>query len=117
MSVEKDLPVWAALMVLAVVICGSLFAAQRYEMAAAENVGVTVMMGVVVAFFGWMKNNPPETFSPTKFVITPLIGILAGLMSAFMGYSYEQTVTWLVSSGLMLWIEFAGKSIVRRLWA
>ncbi len=114
---EKDLPVWAALMVLAVVICGSLFAAQRYEMAAAENVGVTVMMGVVVAFLGWMKNNPPETFSPTKFVVTPLIGVLAGLMSAFMGYSYEQTVTWLVSSGLMLWIEFAGKSIARRLWA
>lgn len=57
-----------------------------------------------------------EDFDPAKFIVTPVVGVIAGIMAARYVYTYAQTVTWLVTSGFMLWIEYAGKSIVRRSW-
>jgi hypothetical protein len=62
------------------------------------------------------KEKPAEVFDPAKFVVTPIVGAIAGIMAVCYGYTYAQTVTWLVTSGFMLWIEYAGKSIVRRFW-
>jgi hypothetical protein len=62
------------------------------------------------------KEKPAEDFDPAKFVITPFIGVIAGIMAARYGYTYQQTITWLVTSGFMLWIEYAGKSIIRQFW-
>ena len=116
MSEIKPLPVWVTIFVLAVIIAGSLFIGDRYELPTAENISVSVMLGVVIAFLGYIKSKPPEEFDPAKFIVTPIVGAIAGTMAARYGYTYEQTVTWLVTSGFMLWIEYAGKSIVRRFW-
>ena len=93
-----------------------LLVRDRYQLPAAENIGVTVMLGSIIAFLGHIKSKSPEEFDPGKFVVTPIVGAIVGIMAAQCGYTYAQTVTWLITSGFMLWIEYAGKAIVRRFW-
>lgn len=118
MGEEKEsMPIWITIFLLALIICGAFFVGDRYEIIAAENVAMTVLIAVIISFLGYLKSTPPESFDPVKFMVTPIVGVIAGIMTALYGYTYAETTTWLISSGLMLWIEFLGKALVRRVWA
>jgi len=81
-------------------------------------IGYSVTIGVVMAFLGYAKSsNPNEQFSPQKLVITPITGALAGIVMVIWKLDYGSALVWMANTGVLTWIEFIGKAVVRRFWA
>jgi hypothetical protein len=69
---------------------------------------------VLLAFLGYAKAPTAEPFDPEKFMITPLTGVLAGIVIALYGLDYVNASAWLANAGAIELIEIVGKSLVRR---
>ena len=77
-------------------------------------IGYSTFIGVVIAFFGYAKSGEP--FDPEKFIITPIVGAITGVVMGIYGFDYTTAQTWLQNAGVLSLVEIIGKAIVRRLW-
>ena len=77
-------------------------------------IGYSTFIGVVIAFFGYAKSGEP--FDPEKFIITPIVGAITGVVMGIYGFDYSQAQIWLQNAGVLSLVEIVGKAIVRRLW-
>lgn len=76
---------------------------------------ISFVMAVINTLLGYFKTTDPEDFSLEKFIGTLLIGILVGLMTAGLGWTYQSAMEWLASSNLIVWIYWIAKIIANKL--
>jgi len=115
---KKEMPAVVALVLCLVLVFGPLAIGEIADFPELKTVGYSVFVGVVFAFLGYLKTDPQvEDFDAEKFVITPITGLFVGFAMAFYGLDYTNAIIWLANIGVLSLIEFAGKALVRRLWA
>jgi uncharacterized membrane protein len=73
-----------------------------------------LVIGLITALLGYFKNEKPENFDPKKFVLTLLIGVIVGGVAGGSGLSYDEAYAWAATAGILVWVEFFGKAIIRR---
>jgi len=118
MSKTEQMPLIAALSFIVVLTFGPILIGEVQDIAELKVIGYSVTIGVVIAFLGYAKSSDPnQPFSPEKLVITPLTGALAGIVMAFWKVDYGSALVWMANTGVLTWIEFIGKAVVRRFWA
>lgn len=118
MEKPEQMPAVAAAFLILVLVFGPIAIGQVQELPQLKAIGYSVFIGVIIAFLGFAKSsNPNEQFSPDKLVITPITGLFAGIVMAFWQLDYSSAFVWMANTGVLTWIEFVGKAIVRRLWA
>ena len=111
------MPAIVALLLCVLLVAAPLVIGEIEDVPELTAVGYSVLVGVFMAFLGYLKTNPLEAFSPELFVTTPVTGVFAGVVMAFFKVDYAAAMTWLATAGALALIEFVGKAVVRRLWA
>ena len=113
---KREMPAIAALLLCVLLVAAPVVIGELEELPELKAIGYSVLVGVFMAFLGYLKTDPLEAFSPELFVTTPITGVFAGIVMAFWNVDYANALTWLTTAGVLALIEFAGKAIVRRLW-
>ncbi len=114
----KSLPLATAVLFILVLSFGPILIGEAQNIPEAKTIGYSVTIGVVIAFLGYAKSsNPEEQFSPDKLIITPITGLFAGIVMAFWQVGYSSALVWMANTGVLTWIEFVGKAVVRKFWA
>jgi len=72
-----------------------------------------IINGLMIAALGYGKNHTVEDFDPEKFFKTCIFGIVVGGLAGSMGVSYDQALTWLGQTGLIVILQWAGTMIWR----
>lgn len=116
MSATQKMPVVVAAVLVLVLVFGPLIMADHVSLPELRAIGYSVFLGVLMALLGYAKAPATESFDPEKFLITPLTGVLAGLVMGLYGYSYSAAITWLANAGVLSLVELLGKALVRRFW-
>ena len=114
---KMEMPAWVALLLCVILVAAPIIIGEIEEIPSFKAVGYSVLVGIVMAFLGYIKTNPLEAFSPEHFVVTPITGVFAGVVMVFLKVDFGNAIVWLATAGALALIEFAGKAIVRRLWA
>lgn len=80
----------------------------------AKILPATVMAAMVTSMLGYLRETEPEEFELSKFAATCIIGLLIGLFTLELGWSYATAQEYLANSGLTIYIYWTCKIIAKR---
>ena len=73
-----------------------------------------LIMGLVSALLGWIKNAQPGKFSVKGLVVKLPAGLFVGVAAASQGLAFNEALDWATGIGLIEVIDKVTKTIVRR---
>lgn len=116
MSEETD---YTKIAVVAIIFIATLISAVVPDIANLD-VSISLIMkglfiGTVMAIAGYAKAENLDTFEYVKFFLTVVTGAITGALTYAFGWTPLEAQTWLAQSGIVIWIEYILKIIVRRL--
>lgn len=74
---------------------------------------VGVLAGITYALSGYLKSSNNEKFDAEKFVRTVIIGAIVGGYAAYKGISMDKAYMFVISTGIVAYIDNALKFISR----
>jgi len=115
-NLKEEMPVSVAMALCIILIFAPVVLGDYAELPELKAVGYSVCIGVFIAFLGYAKTDPLESFNAVHFVVTPITGIFTGIVMVYLNYSYAEAITWLANAGVLVLLDFIGKALVRRFW-
>ena len=73
-----------------------------------------VLAALVTSMLGYLRKTDPEEFELSKFAATCVIGLLIGLFTLKLGWSYATAQEYLANSGLTIYIYWLCKIIAKK---
>lgn len=115
-DLKEEMPVAVAMALCIILVFAPVVLGDYAELPELKVVGYSVCIGVFIAFLGYAKTNPLEHFDPVHFIVTPITGLLAGIVMVFFNVDYSEAQTWMANAGVLFLLDFIGKALVRRFW-
>ncbi len=73
-----------------------------------------ILAALVTSMLGYMRKTDPEQFELSKFAATCVIGLLIGLLTLKLGWSYATAQEYLANSGLTIYIYWTCKIVAKK---